>query len=135
MKKLMFVTLALLLTLSAFSVQARPVQAAGKVEYTWTLSTLGQLGWVGGPLFADGTVGGGGAFSLENGQVLADIAPTSWTENAAGEITVCVDIIQRKGPAGALPPTLCIGPVAPTGTPIHMLLLGKDHIFRITEIR
>jgi hypothetical protein len=37
--------------------------AGAKVEYTWTLATLGQLGWVGGPLFADGTVGGGGTFS------------------------------------------------------------------------
>lgn len=138
MKKFIFATLAMLLTLSAFSFQARPAQAQqaeGKVEYTWTLVTLGQLGWVGGPLFADGSVGGGGAFSLENGQVLADIDPTTWTENAAGEVTVCLDIVQRKGPAGALPPTLCVGPVAPTGTATKIVFFGKEHIFRVTEIR
>ena len=144
MKRLMPVILAMILTLSAFSFQVRPAYArstpsaalaAGKVEYTWTLSALGQGGWVGGPLFADGTVGGGGAFSIANGQVLADIAPTTWSENAAGEVTVCLHIIERRGQSGALPPGLCIGPVAPTGTATKILVLGEEHIFRVTELQ
>lgn len=104
--------------------------ADGKVEYTWTLAALGQQGWIGGPLFADGSVGGGGAFSAANGQVLANLAPTTWSENAAGEITVCFDILVKRG---ALPPSLCIGPAAPTGTATKIIFLGEEHIFRITE--
>ncbi len=109
--------------------------AGGKVEYTWTLSDLGQGGWVGGPLFADGTVGGGGAFSIANGQILADISPTTWSENAAGEVTICLNIIERKGPPGALPPALCIGPAAPTGTATKIIIFGEEHIFRVTELQ
>ncbi len=109
--------------------------AGGKVEYTWTLSELGQGGWVGGPLFADGTVGGGGAFSMANGQILADIAPTTWSENAAGEVTICLNIIERQGPPGVLPPALCIGPAAPTGTATKIIIFGEEHIFRVTELQ
>ena len=108
--------------------------AAGKVEYTWTLAALGQEGWIGGPLFADGTVGGGGAFSANNGQVLADFNPTTWSENAAGEVTVCFDILVRRGPP-VLPTSLCFGPVAPTGTATKILFLGEEHIFRLTELQ
>lgn len=114
---------------------ASKVRADGPVEYTWTLAALGQDGWIGGPLFEDGSVGGGGAFSANNGQLLASLDPTNWTEDANGDITVCFDITIRKGPANALPPSLCIGPAAVTGTPTHLLLLGEDHIFRITELR
>lgn len=114
---------------------ASKVKANGRVEYTWTLAALGQDGWIGGPLFEDGSAGGGGAFSANNGQLLANLDPTNWTEDANGDITVCFDITIRKGPANALPPSLCIGPAAVTGTPTHLLLLGADHIFRITELR
>jgi len=109
--------------------------AGGNVEYTWTLVALGQGGWVGGPLFADGTVGGGGAFSIANGQILADISPTTWSENAAGEVTVCFNIIERRGSPGALPQTLCFGPAAPTGTATKIIFLGVEHIFRVTELQ
>jgi hypothetical protein len=106
--------------------------AKGNVEYTWTLAALGQEGWIGGPLFADGTVGGGGAFSADNGQILADFAPTNWSENAAGEVTVCFDILVRRG---VLPSSLCVGPVAPTGTATKIIFLGEEHIFRVTELK
>jgi hypothetical protein len=117
------------------SLGASKVRAAGPVEYTWTLAALGQDGWIGGPLFEDGTVGGGGAFSDNNGQLRAHFDPTEWTEDANGDITVCFDITITRGPADALPPSLCIGPAAVTGTPVHLELLGEDHIFRITEVR
>jgi hypothetical protein len=111
------------------------VKAAGPVEYTWTLAALGQDGWIGGPLFENGSVGGGGAFSANNGELIAHFDPTTWTEEANGDITVCFDITIRKGPDDALPPSLCVGPAEVTGTPVHVELLGQDHIFRITEIR
>lgn len=109
-----------------------PAFAAGKVEYTWTIAALGQDGWIGGPLFSDGSVGGGGAFSADNGQTLASLVPTHWSENAAGEITVCFDIVVKRG---VLPPSLCIGPAAPTETPTKIIFLGEEHIFRVTELR
>jgi hypothetical protein len=111
------------------------VKAAGPVEYTWTLAALGQGGWIGGPLFKDGRVGGGGAFSADNGQLIAHFDPTEWTEDDNEAITVCFDITIIKGPEDALPPSLCIGPAAVTGRPVHLELLGQDHIFRITELR
>ena len=112
-------------------VEASKAKTAGNVEYTWTLAALGQGGWIGGPLFEDGTVGGGGAFSMGNGKVVALFRPTTWSENDADEITVCFDVILKKG--GGLPSSLCIGPAEVTGTPIRIEFLGGPHIFRITE--
>lgn len=104
----------------------------GDVEYTWTLAALEQGGWLGGPLFADGSAGGGGAFSDENGEILARLQPVSWTEDADENITVCFDVTIRKGPADALPPQICTPPSPVTGTPVKMIIFGELHIFRIT---
>jgi hypothetical protein len=106
--------------------------AAGDVEYTWTLAALGQGGWLGGPLFADGTAGGGGAFSAANGQILASLKAVSWTEDADENITVCFSATIRKGPADALPPLICTPPSPVTGTATKIILFGDPHIFRIT---
>jgi hypothetical protein len=114
-------------------VEASKAKTAGHVEYTWTLAALGQGGWIGGPLFEDGTVGGGGAFSTGNGSVIALLKGTTWSENAAEEITVCFDVILKKGEG--LPSSLCIGPAEVTGTPIRIEFLGGPHVFRITENR
>jgi hypothetical protein len=107
--------------------------AAGRVEYTWTLAALGQGGWIGGPLFEDGSAGGGGAFSAGNGKLLARFDPTTWSENSSDQITICFDVTVVKGPSNAFPPTICMGPADVTGTPIKIMLFGEDHIFRITE--
>jgi hypothetical protein len=122
------VVMALMLSLSI-------TRAAGPVEYTWTLAALGQGGWIGGPLFEGGRVGGGGALTIDDGEVVALFRPTTWTENASDEITVCFDVIQIKGPSGALPPSLCVGPAEVTGTPIRITIFGSEHVFRITENR
>lgn len=103
-------------------------------EYTWNLVALGQGGWIGGPLFEDGTVGGGGHISLNNGRIIASLDPTFWTEDGDENISVCFDVHIRKGPQDALPPSLCSPPTQPTGGPVHLDFLGIDHIFRITEI-
>ena len=130
-------TLALVAIATAigFSNRTGVLQAkdAVDVEYTWTLAALGQGGWIGGPLFEDGTAGGGGAFSMGDGAVIALFRPTTWSEDAAGQITVCFDVILKKG--SGLPPSLCIGPAEVTGTPILIDILGGPHIFRITESR
>jgi len=108
-------------------------QASGDVEYTWTLAALEQGGWIGGPLFEDGSAGGGGAFSDENGQILANLKAVSWTEDADENITICFSVTIRKGPADALPPLICTPPSPVTDTPIKIILFGELHIFRISE--
>jgi len=132
MRRSLFVVL-ILGTLCFTSLTKGSKATAGSVEYTWTLAALGQGGWIGGPLFEDGTVGGGGAFSADNGRLLARFIPTTWTEDASERITVCFDVEIRKGPPGALPPTICLGPAEVTGTPVKVMLFGSEHIFRIHE--
>ncbi len=137
MKKLMktVFVLAAVAAVLGLSDRAGALKAStpAEVAYTWTLAALGQGGWIGGPLFEDGTVGGGGAFSTGNGSVIALFRPTTWSENAADEITVCFDVIPKKG--AGLPSSLCIGPAEVTGTPIQLDLFGGPHVFRITENR
>jgi hypothetical protein len=135
----LFRSRALLLTLVVLGASClaialtQPLAAAGRVEYTWTLAALGQGGWIGGPLFEDGSAGGGGAFSAGNGKLIARFEPTTWTENGSEQITICFDVSIIKGPSNAFPPTLCLGPADVTGTPVKMTLFGAEHIFRITE--
>src|SRR5215211_3071639 len=109
------------------------VQAGGDVEYTWTLAALGQGGWVGGPLYEDGSAGGGGAFSEDNGQIIARLKAVSWTEDADENITVCISATIIKGPADALPALFCTPPSPVTDTPIKIILFGDLHNFRISE--
>lgn len=126
---LLFAVLALLI-LPITSASA----SGGDVEYTWTLAALEQGGWIGGPLFEDGSGGGGGAFSDENGQIIARFEAVSWSEDADENITVCFSVTIRKGPADALPPVICTPPSPVTGTPVKMIIFGEEHIFRITEV-
>ena len=127
------IVIAALVGAASAATAAAPRTPASQPEYTWTLAALGQGAWIGGPLFDDGTVGGGGALTIQNGRIVARLLPTTWTEDADEMITVCFDVILKKGPAGSLPPSICIGPAEVTGTPIHLPLFGDDHIFRITE--
>src|SRR5215204_4309221 len=129
MRKL--ILLAVVLALLLFP--AAPAQAQGDVEYTWSLAALGQGGWLGGPLYEDGSAGGGGAFSADNGQLLASLKPVSWTEDADENITICFSVTIRKGPADALPPEICTPPTPETGTPVKLIIFGFEHIFRISE--
>jgi len=129
-KLILLIAVLALLALPTASAQAR-----GDVEYTWTLAALGQGGWLGGPLFSDGSAGGGGAFSADNGQLLASFKAVSWTEDADENITICFSVTIRKGPADALPPLICTPPSPVTDTPIKIILFGDPHIFRISEAR
>jgi hypothetical protein len=127
-----FILLLAVLALLVFPT-ASTAKASGDVEYTWSLAALGQGGWVGGPLHEDGSAGGGGAFSDENGQVLASLKAVSWTEDADENISVCISATIRKGPADALPPLFCTPPSPVTDTAIQIILFGEPHIFRISE--
>ena len=83
---LLVAVVAILVFSTASAAQAR----GGDVEYTWTLAALGQGGWVGGPLYEDGSAGGGGAYSEDNGEVVARLRAVSWTEDAQGNISICI---------------------------------------------
>jgi hypothetical protein len=131
MRKL--IVLAAVLALLLGSAASAAKAAGGDVEYTWTLAALGQGGWLGGPLYEDGSAGGGGAFSSDNGQIVARLRAVSWTEDADENITVCFSATIIKGPADALPSLLCTPPSPVTDTPIKIILFGDLHIFRISE--
>jgi hypothetical protein len=123
----------LVAVLTLLVLPAAPALAKGDVEYTWSLAALGQGGWLGGPLYEDGSAGGGGAFSADNGQILASLKAVSWTGDADENITICFSVTIRKGPADALPPLICTPPSPVTDTAIKIILFGDPHIFRISE--
>ena len=125
-------TILLAAVLALLVLPTTSAYASGDVEYTWTLAALGQDGWIGGPLFEDGSTGRGGAFSAENGQILASFRAVSWTEDADENITICFSVTIRKGPADALPPLICTPPSPVTDTAIKIKIFGSPHIFRIT---
>ena len=113
---------------------ASPAKASGgKVEYTWTLAALGQGGWIGGPLYEDGSAGGGGAYSDDNGEVVARLRAVSWIEDAEGNISVCIRTTFIKGFDEDLPAFFCTPPSPVTDTAIKIMLFGEPHIFRISE--
>lgn len=113
---------------------ASSAKAGGDVEYTWTLAALGQGGWIGGPLYEDGSAGGGGAYSEDNGEVVARLRAISWTEDADENISVCISATMIKGVDEDLPPVFCTPPSPVTDGPIKIMLFGDLHIFRISEV-
>jgi len=121
--------LALLLISTALPARA----SGGDVEYTWTLAALGQGGWVGGPLYEDGSAGGGGAYSEDKGEVVARLRAVSWTEDADENISICISATFIKGFDEDLPPLFCTPPSPVTDTAIKIMLFGEPHIFRISE--
>jgi hypothetical protein len=130
MRKSILLVAVLVLLLSS---TASAAKAAGDVEYTWTLAALGQGGWIGGPLYEDGSAGGGGAYSEDNGQIVARLRAISWTEDMDENISVCIAATILKGPADALPAVFCTPPSPVTGTPVKIMLFDELHIFRISE--
>lgn len=106
----------------ALAMALSPVAHAGaKVVYTWTYTDLGQGVWGGGPLFAGGSTGGNLPFSADNGQLVFQLRPTSWSEPDPGFIDLCFSVREMKGSSG-YPGSFCTSdlemllPV--TGTPI-----------------
>lgn len=78
------------------------------VSATFTLTDLGQGAGGGGTLFSDGSANGRVVVSALNGQVVAHLYPTSWSEVVPGEtVDVCFHIEQKKGPP-IFPPSLCL---------------------------
>ncbi len=115
------------------ALQASDAFAGGSspVVGTYSFVDLGQGGWAGGPLFADGTVGGGGAFSFDNGKNVGTIEATSWSPAGTGFINLCFTDTATKG-ALLFPSPACFTlPV--TGTPIKVSFApGELSVLRVT---
>jgi hypothetical protein len=90
--------------------------ASGPVAGSYTITDLGQGGRGGGPLYADGSIGGGGSFSFGNGQNVGQIQGTSWTNNNDGTATLCFTATATKG-ALLFPSPSCFTLPA-SGTPV-----------------
>jgi hypothetical protein len=110
MKKLIVSALAagslLGLALPASAASASPVPVGN-----YAIADLGQGGWAGGPMYADGTLGGGGAFSFLNGQEILRIVSGTWTADSSG-VTLCANTTAIKDPLGLAGSQLCLGPVS-----------------------
>jgi len=119
------------------AISASPV-AAGTVVGTYAIADHGQGGWGGGPLYGDGSVGGGGGLSYLNGQEIGVVTggvwalnshcpigtfdllagvPASGTGNGFGDgFTLVLDVRAVKDPLGQMALPLCFSPL-PLGGP------------------
>ena len=124
------ISVTLLLTLApAFA-------SSPQVVYTYTIADLGQGAWGGGPLYADGSAGGNLPFSAENGQIIAHLKATSWTQVDSDSVDICFQVRQIKGPP-FFPPSFCLSDFGflldVTGTPIIVNLFGEENtLLRLT---
>ena len=105
-----------------------------EVEYTFTIASLGQGIWGGGPLYSDGSAGGNVAFSAGNGETIFQIRAVSWEEIGDGEaVDICFETKEIKGDA-FFPPEFCLsetfGALPVTGGPV----VDDGFLFRVTEV-
>ena len=101
------------------AILAAPALASSPVAGNYALADLGQGGWSGGPLFTNGTVGGGGGFSVSgpNGQEVAKVVGGTWSPLGSDAIHLCLDLAGIKN----LPPTFTVCSDLPvTGTPVKI---------------
>jgi hypothetical protein len=117
--------IGLLLMLAAVAsgvASAVPASAGGTspVVGTYTIADHGQGGWTGGPMFANGTLGGAGAisFSTPDGHVVYRIEPETWSWADSQDVTLNFNNILLQGPPvlGTSFPLSLTLPVS--GTPI-----------------
>jgi hypothetical protein len=76
-------------------------------------------GWGRGPLYADGTIGGGGAYSYGNGENIGVIIGLQWQVLDATTVIMCFKSEPRRGEQNPrLPATGRCDPVPATGQPV-----------------
>lgn len=85
----------------------------------YAIADLGQGAWAGGPMYANGTLGGGGAFSMLNGQEILSITSGTWSGSTSG-VTICATVRPIKDPLGLAPGPLCIGPLPANTGPVKI---------------
>jgi len=118
MKRIIIAVLAAipLLVLSATAATAAPAPVVGN----FAIADLGQGAWAGGPMYANGTLGGGGAFSFANGQEILVITSGTWSGDAASGVTVCATVRAIKDPLELAPGPLCLGPLPVNVGPVKI---------------
>jgi hypothetical protein len=138
------VKLALLASFSALlAFSSVPVQASN-VSFTYTLADLGQGGWGGGPLFANGVASGVNGVSFFNGADVATFKATSWTSGTSAitggpGVDICGTLTVTKS-NGFLPPPgvfpgFCLSFVVGTDIPITggpVVVFGT--VIRVTPV-
>jgi hypothetical protein len=125
MKKLVVVALAAALLLTVLASLPRQAAASSTVG-SYAIEDLGQGAWGGGPLNADGTLGGGASYSIENGSLVGVLDPTTWSfVNGGTAVSLCFLVQPMKGPP-PLPSGCLVVPV--TGTPVII----DGTLFRVT---
>ncbi len=104
-------------TLLGLVLPAAAASAAPTPVGIFAIASLGQGGWAGGPLYGDGTIGGGGAFSFGNGQEILRITGGTWAGSATSGVTICASVTAVKDPLGLAGAPLCLGPLAANAGP------------------
>ncbi len=142
MKKMLLI--AAILGLAAFLPSFTAESAKTTVVYTWTLADLGQGLWGGGPLYSDGSTAGNLPISVNNGQLILHLQPTSWSEPFPGFINLCFDVRMIKGTPPIPDDSFCFGdlglllPVTGRGMPLIIPNLENPDInllIRITPVQ
>ena len=129
-KSKLFLSLAtmvmVLLLTGTISLTSRALAASPNVG-TYTAADNGQGAWGGGPLNADGTLGGGASYSLGNGSQVGKLVPTTWNfVNGGTAVNLCFNPQVLKGSPVFPSPTCLVVPVS--GTPVEI----GETIFRVT---
>ena len=107
------VALAGILALVAISFSSVAYARDREVVGTWVIADLGQGGWGAGPLYSDGSIGGGGYFSYGDGQNVGTITGTTWSWARSGPVSgpdavnVCFTDHATKGQL-LFPSPMCI---------------------------
>jgi hypothetical protein len=138
-RKLLPVGLLLAGLLLAAMAWVQPAHAASgsSTVGTWRIVDPGPGGWAGGPMLSDGTLGGGGSFTVPvaPGVVeVADIQPVSWdfANSDHTAVDLCVNVIGRQGPIFPIgvPIPFCATVPVERGAPVQ-LFPGEDTFAKV----
>ncbi len=110
------------LALPATAASAAPPPVVGH----YAIADLGQGSHTGGPMYADNTLGGGGAISgfLNGQQIILVITSGSWSGDAADGVVLCVTVRAIKDPFGEAPGPLCLPPLPVNTGPVKVEIPG-----------
>src|SRR5258708_550720 len=107
MRKILAMLAALALP-AMLAVAPISAQASSNVVGTYHARDLGQGGWAGGPLYADGSLGGGGGVSFLNGAEVGVITSGNWWWIDSSDIGVCLNTTATKDPLDILGFPFCV---------------------------
>lgn len=119
---------------------------ASSVVYTYTLADLGQGGWGGGPLYANGQANGANGVSFGNGANVGAFKASSWRAGTSAitngpGVDICGTLTVKKsdGTSTGLPPPgvypICLSNIIGTFIPITgspVVLFGT--MVRVTPV-